>query len=328
MVPRPAAGGAARRRAVALRAAAGARRGRRRAAELVPQAPARDRARPAAVDAGGRGAGDLRPGRLRARACGWRCCRCGGCRWRDVARAFLIVAAMHMGINVVGYAIGARETPDLSARALRRRRYSHSAMNGIADRPSSCPLSTSTANWNRPPSLFGTVTNVTWKTSSVPRSTLALRVGGLDLLERRPDARRRARSVAPPKTVMFVTLRGTLLREVDAALERRLQRRRARVGPAELAARPDLADQVLPAQRRVALADLDEADAVRADRRAVLPAGETSAGAAPAPATRAETPTRAAEAPTRRAKECRFMRSTYARRRSVRQPQRRPTYLR
>jgi hypothetical protein len=31
--------------------------------------------------------------------------------WRDVARAFATVAAIHMGINVVGYAIGARDTP-------------------------------------------------------------------------------------------------------------------------------------------------------------------------------------------------------------------------
>ena len=31
--------------------------------------------------------------------------------WRDAARAFATVAAVHMGINVIGYAIGARETP-------------------------------------------------------------------------------------------------------------------------------------------------------------------------------------------------------------------------
>ena len=31
--------------------------------------------------------------------------------WRDVARAFAVVAAVHMGINVVGWAIGAREGP-------------------------------------------------------------------------------------------------------------------------------------------------------------------------------------------------------------------------
>lgn len=30
---------------------------------------------------------------------------------RDVARAFAVVAGIHMGINVVGYAIGARKTP-------------------------------------------------------------------------------------------------------------------------------------------------------------------------------------------------------------------------
>jgi hypothetical protein len=29
--------------------------------------------------------------------------------WRDVARAFALVAGVHMGINVVGYAIGARD---------------------------------------------------------------------------------------------------------------------------------------------------------------------------------------------------------------------------
>jgi hypothetical protein len=30
--------------------------------------------------------------------------------WREVARAFAVVAGVHMVINVVGYAIGARDT--------------------------------------------------------------------------------------------------------------------------------------------------------------------------------------------------------------------------
>ena len=30
--------------------------------------------------------------------------------WREAARAFVLVAGVHMGINVVGYAIGARDT--------------------------------------------------------------------------------------------------------------------------------------------------------------------------------------------------------------------------
>ena len=31
--------------------------------------------------------------------------------WRDVVRAFATVAAIHMGINVIGYAMGARDRP-------------------------------------------------------------------------------------------------------------------------------------------------------------------------------------------------------------------------
>jgi CDP-archaeol synthase len=31
-------------------------------------------------------------------------------RWRDVTRAFVVVAGVHVGINVVGYLVGARET--------------------------------------------------------------------------------------------------------------------------------------------------------------------------------------------------------------------------